>query len=540
MNDEITNIQEEILSSKKNQEKYKKIIKILMEYNPNKKTNNACQEALDSPLDKKIKVSQKINGIINNQIKEHTKLPTATLLKIKNELDEKIEDAWIDEEMKSLMNVSLESFNIAEYISVYYNKYYNTELKIAKLQNMINQLSNEQKEVKKENDLKQNIQEQKQPTINIQPINSNNINQLIQEATNNINKGITPRSELEKLGQKLDLTNEEQIIIGNAIKMQEMNKRNLYDINAMANFAIFCYDSTLMSLLNRKGIGLGDNNQKLETIKMMEALKMSAGLKMYNDKYNIFIQQFQRLPEDKKNSMLIQLANNNQYVNKFNLEKALISPETMQRKINEEIEKEVRSWVDNNKQNQGKDFGDDVKKATTLMTPEEVAKLYHEIIMDIDDKKKWQQTQEEKDNYTQIAIQQKNAMQELFVDIIRQKIGGPTLNNPNIPENQKAEVQKMIEKLNIAICKDYLKEDPKFEIVYNNSTENIPENMAVNQANLNNAIAKAQERYFGMGKLEQAMKKASYRKLIQLQNELGTQKMATEEDIKEVEGMFRR
>ncbi len=125
-------------------------------------------------------------------------------------------------------------------------------------------------------------------------------------------------------------------------------------------------------------------------------------------------------------------------------------------------------------------------------------------------------------------------IQLLFAKTIRNRISASQkIDDLAIEEqnNKKYLIQR--EKELIAICKDYLHEEPLFETTFVKSSE-VENNYAIPRVDTSEAIENAKRRYFGMSKLKQALSRLDYKKLKRLSNS----EVLSNQDIEEINRMF--
>lgn len=125
-------------------------------------------------------------------------------------------------------------------------------------------------------------------------------------------------------------------------------------------------------------------------------------------------------------------------------------------------------------------------------------------------------------------------IQLLFAKTIRNRIStSQKIDDLAIEERNNKKYLIQIEKELIAICKDYLHEEPLFETTFVKSSE-VENNYAIPRVDTSEAIKNAQRRYFGMSKFEQVLSILDYNKLMRLSNS----EVLSNQDIEEINRMF--
>lgn len=104
---------------------------------------------------------------------------------------------------------------------------------------------------------------------------------------------------------------------------------------------------------------------------------------------------------------------------------------------------------------------------------------------------------------------------------------------------RKKEVLQSVEKEFVSICKDYLKEEPLFTLVFISKDE-VEEGYARNKYEAKEAVNAARERFYNMDKVNQLLYKMNFKKLERLSRQLEEGNTLSDDDVIEVNGMFRR
>ena len=126
------------------------------------------------------------------------------------------------------------------------------------------------------------------------------------------------------------------------------------------------------------------------------------------------------------------------------------------------------------------------------------------------------------------------AVQRLFADAIRRRIGDNDKNFDIEEEREKEEYLKEQEKDLVGICKDYLHEEPLFPLTYIKVTD-VKDGYGKQRVESGVAVQEAKRRYFGLSKLQQVVAILDFRKL----KSLAKKKSLTDEEIAQVGRMFR-
>ena len=127
-------------------------------------------------------------------------------------------------------------------------------------------------------------------------------------------------------------------------------------------------------------------------------------------------------------------------------------------------------------------------------------------------------------------------LQLLFAQTIRNRIIGgrkaDTLNG-NEKDSEQYKIQRETEL--IAICQDYLKEEPLFKTTFVKASD-VPKDYATKRVVSSETINNAERRYYGMDKATRAFAFLDLNKL----KKLAQKEVLTPEEIEKVNGMFRR
>ena len=86
----------------------------------------------------------------------------------------------------------------------------------------------------------------------------------------------------------------------------------------------------------------------------------------------------------------------------------------------------------------------------------------------------------------------------------------------------------------VAVCRDFLHEQPLFPLNYIKQSE-VEEGYASKRVEDTNAVSEAKRRYYGMGKLKQVISILKFGRL----KDLGEKETLTDDELTSVKGMFK-
>ena len=361
--------------------------------------------------------------------------------------------------------------------------------------------------------------------------------EALREAFNNSNSYYSSRA----ISQAVSMNQISQRITDKKIIFKDSQFKTSKSIEDLINLAVTCYNVQVFDLLNSNGFGNdNDIDTKINSRKLMSKLNTKNALVVYTKAYNNFLKYYKSLSPDYKDKVdnIIKNSVSERYKEIFNLRdnyERIITPDELKAAINRKVKEEIMNWQMINDYNYSHYYSN-LKSATRLMSVEDVVELYKNIKYQFN---RYNAIRDTENN--ERIIEQRNKsltqLQRCFTEIIRDKIGYQTsFVGENLTDTEKKEILKKIELENASVCIDYLEEKPLF-LLNDTILKDIKQGGAKKKGELHEALQEAQQRFYGMNKLQQTIARATgaYAKLRRLQAKTTE---ITEEDISQARRLF--
>ena len=286
---------------------------------------------------------------------------------------------------------------------------------------------------------------------------------------------------------------------------------------------------------------LKDNSQlDANSIQFIKKAGIPNSLEKYQELYEKFMRIYSKLPDDHRRIADNKFNQSAEYYFKslninMNMDRAftakdVIKPDALKNKVNQVIASEYEKSFNA----QGLIFEDSKNvqmfiNASKYMTEEEIVKIYKNIEKSFIN---YQTNDPEKEKSIQ------NNVKNLQKNVALVLASRTNLRNtsPEMNEQEKNKVMQEREAGLVGICRDYFKEEPKFETLFI-TPNSVQEGLGSSLVEGGKAIKNAELRYYGLSKLGRAMQKADLKKLEVLKNN-GVPMTNTQ--INEVNNMFGR
>lgn len=357
-----------------------------------------------------------------------------------------------------------------------------------------------------------------------------------------VNYLLTAFPELDDYGTAIDYYSVQNL--KNLYKIEVFRKglksnRNAFKLDDIVKIGELVYEALAADLLN------GRSQNATKSARLLRIFETDRLLERYQEAYNDYLSYYNGL-DDKTRADLDELYRSHRYDMykvKFNIHgdsaQIVATVEDVKRVANSLVKSTLIDSPDYlsilfDDETQSFNGAHRIAYATKFMTVEEIARLYKEIenqqvgIMDSFESEKTEDFSSAKEGLKKFQ----ESLQANFANAIRYRMTNSIL-KPNATEEEREEFRVKRDMDLVAICREYFHEEPFFSVKYTEKKE-VGDKRAARRLETGEAIERAQIRFYGMNKMQQALSRMNLAKL----NQLGQKDILTDDEIRLVNKMF--
>ncbi len=292
-------------------------------------------------------------------------------------------------------------------------------------------------------------------------------------------------------------------------------------VNDLMGLALDCYKVTVYRMEHQFGYGTTEDSKK-NSNELFRKLHVDNSLALYQQAYDMFMKYYASLSAEEKEAIKEHIIKYGyEYKKVFNImdeAPRIVTQKDIVNAINKKMGSRVKEEFHHlNVENTTLAFDELLRTATQYMTVEEIVELYKEIKRD---SKNNNSNEELSGQQREIAEKEQRRKMEIlqscFIEVIKRKIHFKVDYDTNMPLEEQNRAVRMMNVQSAMIANDFFNEELIFN-PYNITKLEIQPGVAKKKSEFMDEAQKAEERFFGMSKLKQALAGASsYKKLTKL------------------------
>ena len=302
-------------------------------------------------------------------------------------------------------------------------------------------------------------------------------------------------------------------------------------VNDIMKLAINCYNITVYQLQHEFGNG-NTTEARLNSRDLLHKLNADNSLTIYQQTYDMFMKYYGSLDEAQRQNIKNHIDQYGyEYKKVFNIPDKLpriVDTRDIINAVNRTMSARIKeAFAHLDGERNALEFDEILRSSTRYMKVDEIVQLYKQIKFDSARNYSNVKNQEQREAYEREYNKRMEILQDAFIHVIKRKIRFTVEFDINMPKDEQERATRMMNIQSAMIANDFFHEELLFN-PYNIKNNQVQQGVAKRKSEFMEEAQKAEERFFGMGKLKQALaKSSSYKKLI----ELIEKQNVTEEDI---------
>ncbi len=302
-------------------------------------------------------------------------------------------------------------------------------------------------------------------------------------------------------------------------------------VNDIMKLAINCYNVTVYQLKHEFGEG-NTTEAHLNSRDLLHKLNADSSLAIYQQTYDMFMKYYGSLDEAQRQNIKNHIDQYGyEYKKVFNIPDnypRIVDTRDIINAVNRAMSARIKeSFAHIDIERSSLEFNDVLRSSTRYMKVDEIVQLYKQIKFDSARDYSTVKNEEQREALEREYKRKMEILQDAFIQVIKRKIRFNVEYDVNMPKDEQERATRMMNVQSAMIANDFFHEELLFN-PYNIKNNQVQQGVAKRKSEFMEEAQKAEERFFGMGKLKQALaKSSSYKKLI----ELIEKQNVTEEDI---------